>query len=208
MLKKTLSMVAVLALLTGTVNARGMKKNENYGHFKQQKQEAKHHGHKWQHRIDKNDLIDTLTNGKITDAVQADLNYMIEEEKVARDVYATLAKTSGERVFLNITKSEQKHVDALKSLFEKYGIEVPVSLDDVGHFENETLQAMYDDLVAQGAASREDALEVGVIVEETDIEDIQKILDAGVPSDFAKVYGNLLRGSYKHLDAFNKQLSK
>jgi len=206
MLKKSLYIAGVIALLTGTLDARGMQK-EHGTHTKKQ-HENKHKTQKKRHHFDKHTLIDDVVNGEITEEQQADLNYMIEEEKVARDVYVALAQTSKEKVFSNITKSEQKHVDALKGLFETYGIEVPVSLDEVGYFENETLQAMYNDLVAQGSTSREDALEVGVIVEETDIEDIQKILDAGVPNDFEKVYTNLLKGSYNHLDAFNRQLAK
>jgi len=217
MLKKSLYIAAVVALLTGTVDARGMER----GHHKAQenKQESAKHQKRankqnkkrksQRERYHKEDLIKAVVNGEeLTQAQKDDLNYMIEEEKVARDVYTALAKTSKQSIFTNISKSEQKHVDALHTLFDTYGIDVPVSLDDAGHFENDELQTMYNDLVAQGSASVIDALEVGVIVEETDIEDIQKILDAGVPSDFSKVYTNLLNGSYNHLNAFNRQLSK
>lgn len=205
MLKKTITITAILTLLTGTVNARGMQQpNEN---TQTQKQTKKNHQDR-KKKHNKNDLINDIVSGDITQEQQADLNYMIEEEKLARDVYTALFKTSKARIFKNIADSEQKHMDAIGSLFIKYGIEVPVSLNDAGHFDNETLQVMYNDLVAQGSSSVLDALEVGVIVEETDISDIQRILDAGVPSDFARVYTNLLNGSFSHLDAFNKQLAK
>jgi hypothetical protein len=130
---------------------------------------------------------------------------MYQEEKLARDVYIALGKKWGERVFLNIQKSEQMHMDAIKNLLTKYSLEIPVSNDDIGHFQNEELQALYNDLVAKGNLSLKDALEVGVAIEETDIADLEEKLD-GAPSDVANVYNRLLRGSYKHLSAFNRYL--
>ncbi len=67
---------------------------------------------------------------------------------------------------------------------------------------------MYDTLIEKGNLSLIDALEVGVTIEETDISDLQNILAEGVPEDFEIVYQSLLDGSYKHLDAFNRQLGR
>jgi hypothetical protein len=53
-----------------------------------------------------------------------------------------------------------------------------------------------------------DALEVGVAIEEKDIADLEELLAEETPSQLEKVYGKLLDGSFKHLDAFNRQLSK
>ena len=44
------------------------------------------------------------------------LMYMREEEKLARDVYATLYEKWGTRIFNNIRVSEQRHMDAVKAL--------------------------------------------------------------------------------------------
>ncbi|MBU1668947.1 DUF2202 domain-containing protein [bacterium] len=136
------------------------------------------------------------------------LIFMIEEEKVARDVYIHLYKTWGTRVFTNIAKSEQKHMDAVHNLLNKYNLEAPLTLDDEGTFENEELQALYDSLIAKGDSSLIDALEVGVMVEETDIADLKELIEAGLPSDIERVYNNLLKGSYNHLAAFNRQLAR
>jgi len=184
------------------------KSKQSQKRNKKQKSKQSQKSNIQEKHLDKNELLENVVNGEITEEQKADLNYMIEEEKVARDVYAALAKTSKERIFTNIAAAEQKHMDAVRSLFTKYGLEVPVSLNDAGQFDNEALQIMYDDLVTQGQNSRVDALEVGVIIEEADIADLQSILDAGVPSDFATVYENLLKGSYNHLKAFNKVLTK
>jgi len=54
-----------------------------------------------------------------------------------------------------------------------------------------------------------DALLVGALIEEVDILDIQKELDDHVDNeDVIFVYDNLLYGSYNHLRAFVKNLSR
>jgi len=61
-------------------------------------------------------------------------------------------------------------------------------------------------LISNGEQSIKDGFEVVVIVEELDIEDIQKMKEETHKPDILKVLGNLLEGSCNHLDAFNKQL--
>lgn len=139
----------------------------------------------------------------------ADLVFMREEEKLARDVYLTLYDKWGVRIFKNISASEQTHMDAIKVLLDRYGIADPVAGNGVGQFTNQELQALYDDLVAQGLMSLMEAMQVGVTIEETDIEDLKAALAvAGLPTDVKRVYGNLMSGSYNHLDAFNYQLDR
>jgi hypothetical protein len=141
----------------------------------------------------------------LTEEQKEDLLYMYQEEKVARDAYITLGNLWGERVFLNIQKAEQKHMDAIRSLLEKYALPVPVVDDTVGVFENEELQALYDELIEIGSVSSQEALNVGVMIEETDIADLEEKI-VGAPADIAAVYSNLLQGSYSHLNAFTRAL--
>jgi len=136
------------------------------------------------------------------------LIFMIEEEKVARDVYITLYEKWGTPIFYNISLSEQKHMNAVKNLIRKYQLEVPTTLNSVGAFQDRHLQTMYDDLIVKGNNSLVDALEVGVMIEEVDIADLNELIAVGVPSDVERVYNNLLKGSYRHLAAFNRQLAK
>ncbi len=74
-----------------------------------------------------------------------------------------------------------------------------------GSFANRDLQELYDTLVAQGSRSRQDAINVGILIEETDIADLKEDLKAVVNEDIRRVYENLLRGSEQHLVAFNRQ---
>lgn len=131
------------------------------------------------------------------------LLYMREEEKVARDGYKELYKAWGLKIFSNIASSEQKHMDAIKTLLDRYGLEDPAK--DPGVFSNPDLQALYDALIIQGNSSAIEALNEGVIIEETDIEDLEKALDLTDHRDIKRVYTNLMAGSYNHLAAFESQ---
>jgi len=185
-MKRAILTTLLIVATSSTLSARG-------GHF----------GHGWGYHQKggyQNAIISQLTQQQ-----KDDLVYMYEEEKLARDVYITLGKKWGSRVFLNIQKSEQNHMNAIKNLLDKYSIPTPVSSSDIGKFKNEELQALYNDLVAKGSLSLKDALEVGVTIEETDIADLEEKIDRA-PSDIARVYSRLLRGSYNHLRAFNRNL--
>ncbi|NPA27564.1 MAG: DUF2202 domain-containing protein [Epsilonproteobacteria bacterium] len=149
--------------------------------------------------------VATTPAATLTQKQKDDLIFMYQEEKLARDVYITLGRKWGARVFLNIQNSEQRHMDAVRYLLNKYNLRVPVLSDDIGVFENEELQALYNQLVAKGSQSLRDALEVGVTIEETDIADLEEKME-GAPADIKSVYSNLLRGSYNHLRAFKRNL--
>lgn len=146
-------------------------------------------------------------NTQLSDEQIADLIFMYQEEKVARDVYIKLYEAWGLRVFKNISRAEQTHMNAVQGLLVKYDIPIPVTSEDIGSFVLPELQHLYDTLMEKGLQSKYDALEVGVMIEEKDIEDIAEKM-IGAPSDIYRVYGNLLDGSYNHLAAFNRVLNK
>jgi hypothetical protein len=138
-----------------------------------------------------------------TSATEADgIAFMAEEEKLARDVYLTLGDMWDAPIFTNIAGAEQTHMDAVLNLAATRSLEDPVGDNPVGVFNDPELQALYDDLITQGAESYEAALEVGALVEEVDIEDLITYLDGPVSPDVAAVYERLLSGSENHLRAF------
>jgi hypothetical protein len=133
------------------------------------------------------------------------LLYMREEEKLARDVYNAFYDRYGLRVFSNIAASEQAHMDAVLTLLNRYGLADPAAAAP-GVFNNDDLQALYDDLIDQGNASLTAALQAAVLIEETDIADLQDGLALTSHADLRAVYNNLLRASQNHLRAFSRQL--
>lgn len=132
----------------------------------------------------------------------AALQFMREEEKLAHDVYVTLYGAWGLPVFDNIAASEQQHTDAVAALLDRYGILDPAAGHAIGEFTDPALQALYNQLVAQGSQSVADALKVGAAIEEIDILDLQERLAETDNAAIEQVYNNLLAGSENHLRAF------
>ncbi len=147
------------------------------------------------------------TTVSLTTQEKSDLLFMREEEKLARDVYLTLYDAWQRPVFASIATSEQQHMDSILGLLNTYKLPDPSAGKLVGEFVNAELQALYDALVARGRQSVLDALQVGGIIEETDIEDLTAAMDTARIRNLDNVYANLLNGSYNHLRAFAGQIS-
>ncbi len=143
---------------------------------------------------------------QLTEAEEQHILYMREEEKLARDVYLTLYELWGAEIFANISESEQRHMDAIKSLITRYGLVDPVVDDAIGMFTNPNFVGLYDELVADGSVSLEEALKVGVRIEELDIADLELALQETSMRAVRRVFQNLLNGSYNHLDAFQRNI--
>lgn len=129
------------------------------------------------------------------------LVYMREEEKLARDVYLTLNGMWRHATFESIAVSEQRHMDAVKKMLDKYQLPDP-ALDGVGVFTDQGLQALYNTLIASGSGSLVDALKVGCTIEDVDIMDLQRAMEMATHVDLDVLYQHLSDGSRKHLRAF------
>jgi len=141
-------------------------------------------------------------------SVTQGLLYMVEEEKLARDVYLALYEMWGNRVFLNIAKAEQQHMDEVSAVLHDKEMDNPVETSDIGIFHNDEIAKLYDSLVAQGSTSIEEAFMVGALIEDLDIHDLQRSIGATDDEVEIWVYNNLLRGSENHMRAFVRQLGR
>ena len=162
---------------------------------------------------------------------QTHLEFMCEEEKLARDVYITLGtRYPDSRIFGQIDDSEERHKCAVADMLEKYGIPNPSTNDNVGVFTGEDygwyFTEKYNALISRGSASELEALYVGAFIEELDMLDINQcpkviiethdVIDD--PSDCGKVYtekediqrlyGSLLEGSENHLRGYVRNIEK
>ncbi|MDK2464101.1 MAG: DUF2202 domain-containing protein, partial [Candidatus Korarchaeota archaeon] len=63
-------------------------------------------------------LVNSIPLGDLAEEEIQGLLYMREEEKLARDVYLTLYEKWGLPIFQNIARSEQTHMDAVKTLLD------------------------------------------------------------------------------------------
>lgn len=145
----------------------------------------------------------------LTEEQEASIFFMYQEEKVARDVYITLGEIyPDETTFASIQLSEQRHIDSVEDLCDKYGISTKgVNEEGVGNFVLDELQELYDLCVSDGQASLLAALKVGELIELTDIKDLEEA-SVGMPADVQTVFSSLKEGSLSHLDAFQAAISR
>lgn len=162
---------------------------------------------------------------------QTHLEFMREEEKLARDVYITLGIQYPQlKVFGNIDDSEQRHTCAVCDMLEKYGAQDPNTNDNVGVYTGADygpyFTGKYQLLVERGSASSINALYTGAYIEELDMLDInycpEEIIelqesissdsDCGKiytdNADIQRLYTSLLEGSKNHLRAFVRNIER
>lgn len=136
-----------------------------------------------------------------------DLKFLREEEKLARDVYVyAYGKYPASIIFNSIAQSEQKHMNSVLNLMDKYGISDSASTE-MGVFNNSNLQTLYNNLTAQSNISIVEALKAGATIEDLDINDIDDFIGNTSKSDLLSVYDNLTCGSKNHIRSFTSQLS-
>ena len=168
------------------------------------------------------DVTDALNAPKsvLTQAVKDSLTYMYSEEGLAHDVYLAIYDEQPANQLQNIaTRSEVNHIAAVDALAVKYDLnmtqypdtDIPYDISGIGNgqYPVEHIQELYDVLYAKGIQSRQDALEVGCMVEVVDIVDLDRYITEATESnapDVLSVFTYLRDGSYNHYRAFDKGL--
>jgi hypothetical protein len=160
------------------------------------------------------------------------LSYMGNEERLAHDIYLELYNyhmtnynVDIQQLYTIPTKSETTHIETVQALINKYdlnsssftNINLPelgyqdtnVSEMTMGTYDIKAIQDLHDALLAKGEQSTQDALEVGCMVEVTDITDlltdIQTAQDSNA-SDVVTAFEFLRDGSYSHYWSFDQGL--
>ena len=149
---------------------------------------------------DKVEVTNDNTGDKLTIEELTGLLHMLEEEKLARDVYIFLENKWHLNQFRNIKNSESTHMDAIASLLDKYGVSYTILPE--GEFVSTALQTLYNELIASGGQSSAAALQVGATIEDLDIVDLQAYIKATDKTDIIEIYESLECGSRNHLRAF------
>ncbi len=151
------------------------------------------------------DETSATETGILSQQEEEDLKFSREEEKLARDVYLFSFDKYGNAIFNNIAKSEQQHMDQVLILLNNYQISDP-ALSEMGVFSNYELQDLYNELTTKSNISLIDALEVGAIIEDLDINDLNILKSRTTKSDLLNVYTSLECGSRNHLRSYIGQL--
>lgn len=134
------------------------------------------------------------------------LLYMREEEKMARDLYKEWYRTWKITPFKSIANSEQKHMDSIKVLITQFSLKDPVKSEE-GKFTNATIQKLFNELKSKGDESVLSALKSAIIVEETDIHDLNSGISNTSDVNIKRVYNNLRQGSVNHKSTFSSLLN-
>ena len=163
-----------------------------------------HHNHQCKGNMET--ILNNYPIQSLSNSEKQALNYMAEEEKLARDVYITLYNKWGLRVFGNIQKAEQQHINMVKMLAERYNIKMN-SLS-IGLFNDKKVQKLYNKLVRIGSISRIDALKVGATIEDLDIYDLEKYMAEADNQDILFIFKNLTKGSRNHMRAFMRNIQR
>ncbi|MBO1924386.1 DUF2202 domain-containing protein [Thiomicrorhabdus sp. 6S3-12] len=166
------------------------------------------------------------------DRVEAShLTFMREEEKLARDVYLTLAEMYPEQSVFNqiATQSEQTHTDTMRDKLEQFNLTDPNPdannlPEEIGKFYGEEwgwyFTEKFDALISKATESELSALYVGAFIEELDMNDIVVCPEVMRESNYPKVcgleytdesalinaYSSLVDGSEYHLRAYVGQI--
>lgn len=135
---------------------------------------------------------------------QEDLLFLFEEEKMARDTYRYMDSLWSVNQFANIKESEQKHMDAIGTLLDKY--EITYTIQPVGIFNNSELQALYDQFISDGATNKNAALQIGATIEDMDIYDLKNYIEQFKQADIDQALEKLLCASGNHMRAFTKAI--
>ena len=151
-------------------------------------------------------LFDEIEPVHLSAAEEAEVLYLREEEKLARDVYLTLAERWQLPIFTNIARAEQKHMDMVFRLIEIYDLVDPITDDSIGSFTNPDLGALYLELVADGEVSLIAALTVGATIEDMDLNDLYELIELTDNDHIEMVAYNLAKGSRNHMRAFVRAL--
>ena len=176
-------------------------------------------------------VINYPTNIKFVDINNSEANltyeqkyalaYMWNEEKMAKDLYLALNDLYSNKTLYNIgSKSETQHEASVENLAKAYDLNLTNLNNFKYHFDANELakygrgkffvsevQETYNKLYEKGSKSLVDALEVGCMVEVTDINDLDKWLDVVKDQPvIVSVFEHLRSGSYNHYWAFDNAL--
>ncbi len=148
----------------------------------------------WKQSHNPSDLLVWVETQELSKAEKEMLYYGYSEESLAHDMYMYFYELYGVETFKNIADSEAEHKTAVKSLLDRYGLEVPTWYGE--------LTDEFELLKQEGSTSLLKALEVWVKIEILDIEDIAETIKTTDNNDFKIIFTNIGWASYNHLRWF------
>lgn len=142
------------------------------------------------------------------ETVETLLLKQIDDERLAYQLYTKLSEIHPEiTIYKDIIAAKKHHFSKL----EDYARETYPNLRTgrlKGPFLNHENRRLYQRSLTRGKASKKNAANVGVDLEEADIENIEHFLSLEPEPKLATILENLKRDSKKHLSAFRRQKTR
>lgn len=149
----------------------------------------------------------------LTATQAADLSFTRDEERMALDLYTLFADEyelpgrgvgrNSVTIFSNIADSETTHTTTVLAKLKDYCLPDPAWHMDDGEYVVPAIQDLYDAWEADGLVDVDGALQVGIELEQRDIDDLEALIAKENPADIEAVYVNLCEGSLNHWAAFS-----
>jgi hypothetical protein len=132
--------------------------------------------------------------GKTGLSIDQMLTYAIQDEYLARAEYKLIIEEYGNiRPFTNIMAAEQKHIEWVTEILDRYEFTVP---KDTAH----RYVALPEDL--------QSSFQAGIQAEVDNIDMYASFLKEDLPGDVRDLFERLMRASENHLQAFRNNLSR
>ena len=130
----------------------------------------------------------------------ANLKYILEEEKLAYDVYAYYFAKGGMPKYKDIQGAELQHMNMVRAGMKAYGIKDTTPSLKAGVYHYKDLTAIYKKLTA--VIDKKSPYLTGVNVEIDDIKKIDAMLPETTEADLTALLKNLKSQSNMHIDYF------
>lgn len=140
--------------------------------------------------------------GALTDAQKTTLAALMEEQKLAHDLYDAFANAYATSVFGCVSSEVSTQLTATGNLLTLYAVADPTAGQPPGKFTSAAIQQQYESLLAQGTTSLDSASAAARSLESTSIADLTAAATDLSAPDVLQLYANLLEASQRHLAAF------
>lgn len=127
------------------------------------------------------------------------LLFLLEEEKMIRDLSYKFSKQYEDKIFEDIYKAENSHIDPIQKIVRDYNLDDPSSDKDVGEFHNPQIQKFYDEFLEQGEKNKTFALKALLKALERNVSGLNKNINKTDKDGILFLFRNLKRSSKNHI---------
>jgi hypothetical protein len=134
----------------------------------------------------------TAPSGTLNTAQRTALADVAEQQQLARDLYRAFAAQYDNTMLDHAADAAASQLDAVRTLMTRYGVADPTAGETAGAYSDQSVQATYDRLLAQGQGGYDNALTVLRTLEAAHVTALTNDLSGLTAPDVRQVYNRLL----------------